>query len=175
MRILNYLMFAIILVTFTFCGGSSDKDLFEEANGLITDKKYDEALVIFEEIIEGNKESDFTPKALFECAKLYQGQVLKSVGPQESLKKSVEVYKNIFENYPNYEEAGNSLFMAGFILANELKNFDAAKQTYELYLEKYPTGDLADDAKVELENLGKTPEEILMEKLQNESSDEKAI
>ena len=65
--------------------------------------------------------------------------------------------------------------MAGFILANDLKDFENAKQTYNLYLEKFPNGQLADDARVELENLGKSPEEILKEKIQSENLDEKAI
>ncbi len=64
--------------------------------------------------------------------------------------------------------------MAGFILANDLQDFDAAKETYELYIEKYPDGQLADDAKIELENLGKTPEEILLEKIHPDMLDEKA-
>ena len=67
------------------------------------------------------------------------------------------------------------LFMAGFILANDLQDFDSAKETYELYLEKYPNGQLADDARVELENLGKTPEEILLEKIKTDQDDETAI
>ena len=65
--------------------------------------------------------------------------------------------------------------MAGFILANDLEDLDEAKSTYELYLEKYPNGQLADDARVELENLGKSPEEILLEKIQNKNKDENTI
>ncbi len=55
--------------------------------------------------------------------------------------------------------------MSGFILANELQDYEAARKSYELYLSKFPNGELADDAKVELANLGKTPEEILKDKI----------
>ena len=65
--------------------------------------------------------------------------------------------------------------MAGFILANELNDLSGAKETYELFIQKFPEGSLVDDAKVELENLGKTPEEILMNKIKTDSSDEKKI
>ena len=54
--------------------------------------------------------------------------------------------------------------MAGFILANELKEFKEAGKMYNLYIQKYPNGELADDAKIELQNLGKSPEEILSHK-----------
>jgi TolA-binding protein len=101
--------------------------------------------------------------------------VLKNLGEKEPLVKSVRVYKSIFEKYPSHDEAENSLFMAGFILANDLNDLDAAKSTYELYLEKYPNGQLADDARVELENLGKSPEEILLEKIRKDTEDEKSI
>ena len=175
MKNLNLPIIIIISLFLTYCSGNSDEDTFKQGQNLLSERKYDEAFVTFEELVKDYKESKFAPKALFECAKLYQGQVLKNLSARESLSRSVEVYKQIFEEYPQYEEAGNSLFMAGFILANDLKDFEKAKQTYNLYLEKYPNGQLADDARVELENLGKSPEEILKEKIQNENLDEKAI
>jgi TolA-binding protein len=171
----NYLIILVSALFLTFCSGQSDQELFDSANAKLSEKNYDEALILFEELVSNNSDSDLAPKALFECAKLYQGQVLKNLGSKESLVKSVQVYKSIFEKYPNYMEAGNSLFMAGFILANDLQDFDSAKETYELYLEKYPNGQLADDARVELENLGKTPEEILLEKIKTDQDDETAI
>lgn len=175
MQSFKHLIILLISLLLSFCGGQTDEELFESGQKLLNEKNYDEALVIFEELANENKESELAPKALFECAKLYQGQVLKNLDSKSSLIKSVQVYKSIFEKYPANEDAGNSLFMAGFILANDLRDLDAAKSTYELYLEKYPNGQLADDARVELENLGKTPEEILLEKIRTESTDENAI
>lgn len=101
---------------------------------------------------------------------MYQGQVVKNLDPAESLKKSVSLYKQIFNEYPNSEKAESSLFMASFILANDIRDYESAKKSYELYLEKYPNGNLAKDAKIELQNLGKTPEQVLKEKLQSEAA-----
>jgi len=172
---IKFLSLVLLSIMFTFCDGKSDQELYDSALDLLTEKKYDEALGVLENLVSENKNSDLAPKAMFECAKLYQGQVLTSLGSNESLLKSVEVYRDIYNTYPTYEEAGNSLFMAGFILANNLQDLKEAKTTYELYLEKFPEGQLADDARVELENLGKSPEEILMEKLQTEPINENAI
>jgi len=169
----NIFLMLLVSLIFVFCSNQSDKDLYENAQNLITEKKYDEAVVIFEKLIETNKQSDLASSALFECAKIYQGQVLKNMNGNESLKKSVKVYKNVYEEYPNSEDAENALFMAGFILANDLNDLEGAKKIYQLYLEKYPNGQLADDAKVELKNLGKTPEEILKDKIQEDFANEK--
>ena len=172
LKVVSFLLLSIIL---TFCGGKSPQENYDEAVSLLSQQKYDEAVVIFEEIADQNIDSEFVPKALFETAKLYQGKVIKNLSGNESLLKSVEVYKKIFDKYPGSKESENALFMAGFIQANELNDLKSAKETYELFIEKFPEGSLVDDAKVELENLGKSPEEILMNKIKVETLDEKQI
>ena len=169
MRVIKLLSLLTISLLFTFCSSKSDKEIFDGAKGLLTEKKYDEACAAFEKFSIEQSSSELAPQAILECAKLYQGQVVKNVGGKESFIKAVDLYKKIFNDYPKSKEAENSLFMAGFILANELSDLDSAKKTYELFLEKYPEGDLADDAQVELKNLGKSPEEILMQKIQQEN------
>lgn len=175
MKTLKIISILLLSFIFTFCGSKSPQENYDEATKLLTEQKYDEAVVIFEEIAEQNKGNQLASKALFETAKLYQGKVIKTLNGRESLLKSVELYKKIFELYPASKEAENSLFMAGFILANELNDLETAKETYELFIKKFPEGSLVDDAKIELENLGKSPEEILMNKIKVENSDEKKI
>lgn len=161
-KFLITIFLSIILLS---CSSKSDKELFNKATELTKQKKYSDAVVIFKQIADEFPKSDNAINSLFEIAKIYQGQIIKSIDPNESLKKSVEIYKSIYEKYPNSDKAPDAIFMSGFILANELKDYKAAKESYELYLSKYPNGELADDAKVELANLGKTPEEILKDKL----------
>ncbi len=165
MRNLKFLSMFFLSLLFLSCSGKSDKDLFDEASKLLKEKKYSEAVVIFDQIAKEFPESENAINALFENAKIYQGQIIKSVDPKESLRKSVEIYKSIFEKYPDSDKAASAIFMSGFILANELQDYEAARKSYELYLSKFPNGELADDAKVELANLGKTPEEILKDKI----------
>ncbi len=160
------LTFLIFLVLVS-CSGKNEKELMNEGNKFIKEKKYSEAAAVFKKIINEFPESGQTAAAMFELAKLYQGKVLKDIDEKESLKEAVKYYKQIFEKFPKAKEASSALFMAGFIEANELKDLEAAKKTYNLYLENFPDGELADDAKIELANLGKSPEEILMEKLKN--------
>jgi TolA-binding protein len=68
---------------------------------------------------------------------------------------AIENFKIILEKYPEGETTAQSTFMLGFIYANSLENLEEAKKYYTLFIEKYPKHDLADDAKYELDNLGR--------------------
>ena len=74
--------------------------------------------------------------------------------------QAIENFKKITEYYPNGKRAPESLFMLGFIYANDLKKYDLAKQYYTEFIKKYPKNELVDDAQYEIENLGKDPNEL---------------
>lgn len=74
---------------------------------------------------------------------------------KEQWSESEKYFQKILDEYPEGEFSSKALFMVGFVNANYLKNFDKAQQYYSNFLQKYPNHDLADDAKYELENLGK--------------------
>ncbi len=61
-------------------------------------------------------------------------------------------------------------------MKTSLRDLDECKKYYEEFLEKYPESDFADDAEMSLKNLGKTPEELIMEfeKNQNKKKRQKA-
>jgi TolA-binding protein len=90
--------------------------------------------------------------------------MLKNIDEHVSLEKAVRYYKKVFDEHPNSLQAPASLFMSGFILANELKNYKQAKIIYNLFLQKFPNHELAASAREELNNLGLSPEEILKNK-----------
>ena len=68
---------------------------------------------------------------------------------------AIENFKGIAENYTDGKRHAESLFMLGFINANDLQDFEEAKKYYSIFVEKYPQHELADDAQYELDNLGK--------------------
>ncbi len=53
------------------------------------------------------------------------------------------------------------MFLMAFAYENYLKDTEKAKQAYEAFLKKYPENQLARDAKFSLDNLGKSPEEVM--------------
>ena len=140
------------------------KSYFELGKLHITEKNYDEALMSFENVINKFPDSSYAPSAMYEIGRLYHGRAIKNLSPAKSLQKGVEYYKKVFDEYPESPEAPNALFMAGFLLANELNDLETARSYYQLFIEKFPQSDLYDDAKSELDNLGKSPEEILNSK-----------
>ena len=76
-------------------------------------------------------------------------------------RKSLSLFDWIIEQYPNYVKTPTALFLKGFVIENELKNEEMARESYELFLKKYPSNELADDVKFLLDNLGKSDEEML--------------
>lgn len=90
----------------------------------------------------------------------YAGEIAKTVG---SFSKTLKIYDWILDKYPNSTEAPKAQFLKAFILEENIKNTEAAKKNYELFIEKFPNHHFADDARFSLKNLGKTSEEIQAE------------
>ena len=81
-------------------------------------------------------------------------------------KLTVEAIRNLtrlYDEHPRYEKRANGLFLLGFVQENYAMNLDEAKRIYELFLVEFPNHEMADDAKASIENLGKSPEEIIRE------------
>lgn len=80
---------------------------------------------------------------------------------KKSYDKAIELYQRIYNDYPESSRAPMALFLHAFTMDNDLKKFDEAKVLYESFLEKYPDNDFADDTQYQLDNLGKTGEELI--------------
>jgi hypothetical protein len=72
-------------------------------------------------------------------------------------------YKTLVEKFPDSDLYPTALFQLGFMSNNypQLKNLAYSKECYELFLSKYPNHELSESVRFELENLGKSPEELL--------------
>ena len=110
-----------------------------------------------ENFVKKFPDDTLAPKYLFEKALL-----------QEKQKKYSEVLSTldgIYSQYPESKSASKAIFLEGFLYANVLNQLDKAKEKYQLYLDKYSQVDakMTNDVKMELQNLGKSPDEILKE------------
>ena len=54
-------------------------------------------------------------------------------------------------------------FLKAFIYDNNLKDIKKARTAYSDFIQKYPKHELTDDAMISMDNLGKTPEQIVKE------------
>lgn len=75
--------------------------------------------------------------------------------------EGVKLLEKILVDYPNSNYCEDALLTMGYMYENELKEFEKAKETYEMFLKKYPKSNMTMDVKLAIENIGKTPEEII--------------
>jgi outer membrane protein assembly factor BamD (BamD/ComL family) len=77
--------------------------------------------------------------------------------------KAVLVLDQFAQKYSASKQAPQALFLQAFIYENLLFNLAKAGEKYKQFLFRYPKDDLADDAQAALNNLGKTPDELVRE------------
>ena len=88
-------------------------------------------------------------------------------------KEAVEALEKLVKEFPEDENRSTAVFMLGFIYANNLKEYDKAEKYYKMMLEEYPDHEFTDDAKFELDNLGKDIDSLLFERIKKKESKEK--
>lgn len=136
------------------CSGEGAADLLEKARSLEEDGKAEEALPLYEKIYQEHPDAEEAPEALFHCAAIYYNT-------QKDILKAATTYELVSEKYPDSEYGHKGLFIAAFTYANEIANYERARVAYEKYLAQYPDSSMTETVQFELDNLGKTPEELL--------------
>lgn len=77
--------------------------------------------------------------------------------------KSIDLYGKVYTNYPGIGKRPYALFLQGFTYENEMGNIEAAKAKYQQFLDTYPDHPFAKDVQATINNLGKTPEQLIAE------------
>jgi outer membrane protein assembly factor BamD (BamD/ComL family) len=167
------LVFLLIGIAFS-CGNNSE----QEATNIETPEQKLAFITELEQKLKENKETvdlvtanalvnnyikfenefpthEKAPYCLFEAAKLCMGI--------ERPLEAVEYFGKFVTNFSENERVPLALFLQGFIYENNLADMPNAKLKYEEFLEKYPQHEMAKDAQIALQNLGKTPEELIKE------------
>lgn len=100
---------------------------------------------------------------LFQLGLLYQ--------KQRKFDQAINAFDKVYREYPDSKHARNAVFLQGFLYANVLNNYDKAREKYQLYLEKFSAADakMTNDVQLELQNMGKSPDELLKEILAKDS------
>jgi outer membrane protein assembly factor BamD (BamD/ComL family) len=167
-KIINLCLITLFILT--GCKSNSDnkdKEIFEEASQMFKDQKFPMAVVQFEKIVKEYPKGDYYPKSLFELGKIYNAKLITTLDGKINLERAVYYFKKLYNEFPASTYAEQALFLTGFLYANELKYLDSAKITYNTFLEKFPNSQFVKSVKSELENMGKSPEEIINKKESN--------
>jgi len=112
------------------------------------------------EIIEMYKKyADTYPKDSLAPIYLYKAADLSmNFGQNED---AIKLLDRVIKDYQDFKKLPETYFLKAFIYDNNIKNIVKARAAYQDFLQKYPKSDLANDATLSLQNLGKTPEEIV--------------
>ncbi len=65
----------------------------------------------------------------------------------------IDIYRTLLEKYPHHERADEAQFMIGFVLSEELQDFETARQEYQKVLDKYPDSDIRDSVLYMMQNM----------------------
>ena len=81
----------------------------------------------------------------------------------DKAKHSIELFDRIINDYPKFAKVADCMFLKAFVYDDKLKDYKKAKEAYEAFLKKYPTHEFAESAKACIENLGKSPDQLIRE------------
>ena len=130
-----------------------EKQLFEDKAGVIDKKEAANIIQYYVKFADTYPEDEKSGEYLFKAADI-------SINVFHS-QNTVKLFDRVINEYPNYEKAPQALFLKAFTYENYLNKLELAKKNYQLFLSKYPNHSFANDAQVSLNNLGKSPEEII--------------
>ena len=131
-----------------------EKSLFGEQSDL-NDSIANEFITKADLFIKTYKDDPRNPELLFKTGEVFNG--LKHYD------FAIRRFQQVFLNYPKSPKAAESIFICGFIYDGNLQNYSEAEYYYRKFIKAYPNHPLAKDAKITLDNLGKTPEEMVRE------------
>ncbi len=166
MKSTRFLAAALLAVLFMVsCSSSHDRlqgeikaledSLFADATKMIDRKMAQELIEKYVEFADAYPQDPEAPATLFKAGDMAMNLNM----PQ----KAIDIFDRIMGTYPDYEKTPQCLFLKGYVYENDFRDLPRAKEIYEEFLQKYPDDDFADDAAISIQNLGKTPEELIRE------------
>jgi TolA-binding protein len=132
-----------------------EKQLYADTLGSLNKEQAAIAMSTYTEFVGQFPNDKKSPEYLFKAAQL-----------AVALKKyehAIEHYNAIEKDYKDHEKAPVSLFLKAFAYDNYLNDDAKAKETYELFIQKYPSHELVKDAQFSLQNIGKSDAELIKE------------
>lgn len=131
-----------------------EKSLFEDTVGMNQEKatKLMEAYAMY---ASGHPDDTHSPEYMFKAGEL-------AMGLNRSL-DALKYFSITYGRYVNFEKRPYALFLKAFVLENQVKDYDQATQTYKTFIEEYPDHPMRDDAEYSIQNMGKSPEELIKE------------
>lgn len=131
----------------------TEKQLYSDTVMTLNVSIANNAIVLYSKYATQNPDDTATAEYLLRAA-----EICKALNKG---KLALSYYERIENDYSSFPKMPICIFMQGFINENLLLDIEKAKYHYERFIEKYPSHPLAKDTKVIIQNLGKSPEELI--------------
>jgi outer membrane protein assembly factor BamD (BamD/ComL family) len=124
-------------------------------------KVFQPSIDAYEKVIAGYPGTDQAERALSVLATIRNNDTREP-------ELAIEAYQRYLAAFPDGPQAPTSMFLIGYLYNNELHNTDSAAAAYRRFLEKFPQHEMATSAQFELQNLGKSPDDLLLQNRETE-------
>ena len=131
----------------------SAEEYWKSGSALYDVGNFNGAIKEYKSLCKFYSEDDYAIQAAFSIAEITKNNL-------KDYPTAIKLYSQIDKKYPDSEKSPNALFMIGYIYANELNDHDKAKKAYKYFIDKYPNHVLVSSAQWEIDNMGKTLEQL---------------
>lgn len=132
-----------------------EKEIASSKMTKFDEKKAEQLIKKYDEFVKEYPKDTLAPKYLFRTADLY---VALNRGNM-----AITSLDKVIKSYPNFEKIPECFFLKAYIAENTLHHLSLADKYYKEFLKEFPTHHLAKDAEASMNNLGKSPEQIMAE------------
>jgi TolA-binding protein len=136
------------------CSKMTEDELWQKAEQSRTSNNFDSTIQVCHMIVEEYPNGRKASAALYLLGETYQNG-------KHDYHTAINYYQAFVKKYPNLNATPIAMFIIGFIYNNNLQLIDSARIAYQEFVTKFSNHELASSAQFELENLGKSPDEIV--------------
>jgi TolA-binding protein len=155
----------LVVLLLAACTGNNDRrnmireierleeELYADSLGPVDRQKAQEAIQAYDDFANAFSQDSLAPEYLYKSSEIAMNLEMSG--------KAVEGFRRILNDYPDFDKAPLCIFLQAFIYENQMQQYEEAKKLYREFLEKYPEHDLAEDALVSIQNMGKSLDELI--------------
>lgn len=159
---------SVLLLTFTVlmvsCSSPRDReaskikkleDQLKKQDASPDKQKLDELLNLYIGFVDKFPADTASPSYLYNAVSLCIGT--------NNGEKAMKLIDRSINEYSQSSKLPEIIFLKAYVYENLLNNLGEAASTYRDFISRFPDNELADDAQAAINNLGKSPEELVRE------------
>lgn len=157
MKVYSNIIFMLAVALVAACHSPKEKSLdnikrMEANDSIFSPKAIEDLKTAYLDFADKYPQDELSPDYIFKAA-----QRCNATAQHE---EAIQLFQKVIDKYPKSKLCEEALFLQAYIYENSMQKLDKAKEIYLDFIKKYPESDLTEDAKLAIENLGKSPEEI---------------